>query len=68
MASKTIEFGAIDQTAEPLCAKIAPTDNANRVRPNDLLESAFSTPGHTRHCNPTAGEFPGKNGPLLTLK
>jgi hypothetical protein len=26
MASKTIEFGAIDQTAEPLCAKIAPTE------------------------------------------
>jgi hypothetical protein len=28
MASKTIEFGAIDQTAEPLCAKIAPTEPA----------------------------------------
>jgi hypothetical protein len=26
MASKTIEFGAIDQTAEPLCDKIAPTE------------------------------------------
>src|SRR5271165_823985 len=28
MASKTIAFGAIDQTAEPLCAKIAPTEPA----------------------------------------
>src|SRR5580704_15715797 len=28
MASKTIEFGAIDQTAEPLCAKIEPTEPA----------------------------------------
>jgi hypothetical protein len=28
MASKTIEFGAIDQTAEPLSAKIAPTEPA----------------------------------------
>src|SRR5271166_5438592 len=26
MASKTIAFGAIDQTAEPFCAKIVPTE------------------------------------------
>jgi hypothetical protein len=36
-------------------------DNANRVRPNALLESAASTPGYTRHCNPVAAELPGKN-------
>jgi hypothetical protein len=31
MASKTIEFEAIDQTAEPLCAKIAPTEPATSI-------------------------------------
>src|SRR5258708_6889774 len=40
----------------------------NGDKPVEGVESAFSTPGHTRHCNPTAGEFPGKNVPLLTLK
>jgi hypothetical protein len=28
MAAKTVSFGAIDQTADPLCDKIAPTEAA----------------------------------------
>src|ERR1700732_2277646 len=43
-------------------------DNANPVLPNALLESASSTPGYTRRCNPDAPELHGKNDLRLTSK
>src|SRR5258706_788701 len=68
--SGTLTRGLQDTRLGLGCPRSALTtaDNANPVRPNALLESAASTPGYTRHCNPVAAELPGKNDPRLTSK
>src|ERR1700731_2857443 len=52
------------------CPRSALTTAITRIESGQtlFLESASSTPGYTRHCNPVAAELPGKNDPRLTSK
>src|ERR1700719_276 len=68
--SGTLPRGLQDTRLGLGCPRSALTTAITRIESGQtlFLESASSTPGYTRHCNPVAAELPGKNDPRLTSK